>query len=138
MSPPDHVFNIILDVEKYHEFLPWCIASKIAHRYDDHFFADLVIRFKIFTQTYRSKVLYEIRSDGSYFIRSEAINGPFEYLINEWSISPLENGTVEVEFMINFKFKSNILNIAIAHMFSDATQQMINAFEKRIYTQKYT
>ena len=121
--------SIVLDIEKYPEFLPWCSKAKIISKNDDYLTAELEVSFKGFAEIYVSKV-YHTSTDGQYLIEVVAISGPFKYLKNVWSINS-ENKHSEVKFSIDFEFKSRILDMVIGVIFSTATEKMIAAFESR-------
>lgn len=125
----DLIDDIIMDIEKYPEFLPWCQKAKIISKNDDFLTAELSVEFKGFTENYISKVNREDK-DGRYYIEVVAISGPFKLLKNIWSIKQLDNGA-EVDFSIDFEFKSRILDMIIGMVFSIATEKMIGAFEAR-------
>jgi coenzyme Q-binding protein COQ10 len=122
--------DIILDIEKYPEFLPWCKSAKIIEpKNEDFLTAELVIEFSGFVENYVSKVVTNCEKD-SYTIKVVAISGPFKHLNNIWQIKQLDNGT-KVDFSIDFAFKSRILGIIVGMVFSVATEKMIGAFESR-------
>lgn len=121
--------SIVLDIEKYPEFLPWCSKAKIISKNDDYVTAELEITFKGFTESYISKV-YHTMTDEQYLIEVVAISGPFKHLKNVWSINNANNCS-EVKFSIDFEFKSRILDMVIGMIFSTTTEKMITAFESR-------
>ena len=119
--------QIVMDIEKYSEFLPWCSSAVILSKEDNLIVAKLEINFKGFSESYISRVIKE-QTDNSYLITAEAISGPFRYLKNSWHIKQLQNGS-EINFSIDFEFKSTILDMLIGLIFSVATKKMIAAFE---------
>lgn len=121
--------DIILDIEKYPEFLPWCSQATILNRTENDITAELVITFKAFSESYISRINTS-SDDGSYTINVEAIRGPFKKLTNSWSIKNSNNGCI-INFFIDFEFKSMILDAVVGTFFSIATDKMINAFEAR-------
>ena len=121
--------DIIMDIEKYPDFLPWCDHATILSKTDQYITAELTVSFKSFSENYISKVLLEKNND-EYIIQAEAISGPFEYLQNIWNIKRHNNASI-VNFSIDFQFKSKILNKLIGIVFSKATEKMIAAFEER-------
>ena len=125
----DLIDQIIMDIEKYPEFLPWCQKARIISKSDDFLTAELSVEFKGFTEKYVSKVNRDVKN-GEYFIEVVAISGPFKLLRNIWSIKELDNAA-EVDFSIDFEFKSRILDLVIGMVFSTATEKMIGAFEAR-------
>ena len=121
--------SIVLDVEKYPDFLPWCNKATIISRDKNYLTAKLEISFKGFTESYVSKV-YHSTAKEQYLIEAVAISGPFKHLSNVWSINK-QNKCSKVKFSIDFEFKSRILNMVIGMVFSIATEKMIAAFESR-------
>lgn len=121
--------QIILDVERYPEFLPWCSSAKIILKEEDYFIAELSILFKGFAEQYKSRIIPNRKND-IYSIEVEAISGPFKFLKNNWKIKSI-NDKSEVDFYISFQLKSKILDMVIGTVFSIAVEKMMNAFEMR-------
>ena len=129
------MFDLVMDVEKYPQFLPWCLAAKITKRFPakefrDHLEADLAISFKGFTQKYSSDIRASKTIDNEFLISVAAIDGPFKSLVNSWQFKDISGGC-EIEFFIDFEFRSMILGKMIGMIFEKATSKMIDAFEKR-------
>jgi len=122
--------SVIMDIEKYPEFIPWCSGAQILSNNEHFLTAELVAEFKGFSEKYVSKVT-RVEQEGSISIQVVAISGPFERLNNIWTIKRLDNGA-EVNFSIDFEFKSRILEMVIGMVFSVATEKMIGAFEARV------
>lgn len=123
------IYNIIMDIEKYPEFLPWCKSAKIIDVEQDFLLAELFAEFKSFSESYVSKVQSEVIDD-EYIVKTVAVSGPFKTLDNLWRIKQVNNGA-QVDFSIDFAFKSKILEMIIGMFFSVATEKMIEAFESR-------
>ena len=124
----DRVFDLVADVERYPEFLPWCLACRIKRRESPIVFtADLIIGFKMIRERFTSRVaLYRPdRIDVNYQ------DGPFRYLNNHWSFVESEGGGCDIDFYIDFEFKSKTLQKVIGTLFNEAVQRMVNAFENR-------
>ncbi|MCK5041251.1 MAG: type II toxin-antitoxin system RatA family toxin [Sphingomonadales bacterium] len=126
----EDVFNIILDVAKYPEFLPWCLAARIYNKAENGFDADLVIGFKMFKERFTSRVTFE----GSDTIHVEYIKGPMKHLTNHWQFKDTADGGVELDFHVDFAFKNPIFEKLVGHLFEEAVFKMIEAFEKRAVT----
>jgi coenzyme Q-binding protein COQ10 len=124
------LFKVIMDIESYPEFLPWCLAARIVSEHPDHIIAELVIGFKAFTESYNSKISVKSENE-NYEIEVEAISGPFKKLYNCWKINQLDDNTSEVEFFIEFSFNSFILDSLVGIFFKEATEKMIDAFNER-------
>jgi len=126
------IYELVMDIEKYPEFLPWCKQAKIVEKIsDENLRADLLINFKSFFEKYRSDVKHFKNAQNVYFVDVVAIEGPFKKLINRWKICDLENGGCEVEFFIDFEFNSIFLTKMIGVIFESATKKMMSAFEER-------
>ncbi|SNB61098.1 coenzyme Q-binding protein COQ10 [Arboricoccus pini] len=124
---PEQVFNVVAEVDKYPEFLPWCKACRITRRQGDVFFADLIVSFKVYRERFTSKVVL----DHPRQIDVEYIDGPFRYLKNRWRFEEDGEGGCIVDFFVDFEFKSRILQGLIGLLFNEAVQRMVRAFEER-------
>ena len=126
------IHDLVMDIEKYPEFLPWCKQAKIVKIISAHNLqADLLINFKNFFEKYRSDVKHGKDTNDSYFIDVVAIEGPFKSLVNKWKIHELEKEKCQVEFFIEFEFNSIFLTKMIGTIFERAAEKMMNAFEER-------
>ncbi|HEY8288815.1 MAG TPA: type II toxin-antitoxin system RatA family toxin [Acetobacteraceae bacterium] len=123
---PEQVFDLVADVGKYPQFLPWCIGARVRSRTERDLTADLTIGFGPFRETFTSRVTLE----RPYRVRVRYENGPFRYLNNQWEFQPHEHGT-EVAFFVDFEFRSRILQAAIGVVFNEAVRRMVGAFQKR-------
>jgi coenzyme Q-binding protein COQ10 len=123
---PQQLYDLVADVERYPEFLPWCLAARIRRREGPVIFADLVIGFKMVRERFTSKVtLGEGRVDVTY------TEGPFHHLDNHWVFAPAEDGGTEIDFYVDFEFRSRLLQTLIGALFNEAVRLMVAAFEKR-------
>jgi coenzyme Q-binding protein COQ10 len=125
---PEQLFDMVADVRRYPEFLPWCVAARIVSRNDEELIADLTIGFKMFRETFRSEVTLE----RPHHVHVRYLNGPFRYLNNHWRFTPVPNGT-EVDFFVDFEFRSRLLQAVIGTVFNEAVRLMVRAFERRAY-----
>jgi coenzyme Q-binding protein COQ10 len=124
---PEQVFGLVADVERYPEFLPWCVACRIKKRETPtNFTADLAVGFKMVREQFTSRVTL----DPPTGITVEYLTGPFEHLRNTWGFKPVSGGT-EVEFFLSFEFRSKLLQAVIGVLFQEAVQRMVGAFETR-------
>lgn len=126
---PQQLFDLVADVEKYPEFLPWCRAARILERKENEFLGELIISFAHFSESYVSRVTLSAPNT----IQVKMVRGPFEYLTNSWKFTP-ENGGTRIDFSLDFKFRSRILEKLIGSLFSKATQKMVGAFKARADT----
>ena len=124
---PENLFNLVSDVNKYPEFLPWCLGARVKKVIKNKFDADLIIGFKIYKEIYSSQILLD---PNNYKITVNYKDGPFDFLYNYWIFKENRVGC-EVEFMVEFKFKSNFLQTIMESLFTEAVKRMVKAFEKR-------
>jgi coenzyme Q-binding protein COQ10 len=123
----DQLFDLVADVERYPEFLPWCTGARIRERKDNVIIADLLIGFRMFRERFTSKVTL-IRPDRIDVSYSE---GPFRYLDNHWSFEPQADGGCVIDFYVDFEFRSRLLQGLIGVLFNEAVRRMVAAFEGR-------
>ncbi|MDA8247913.1 MAG: type II toxin-antitoxin system RatA family toxin [Rhodospirillales bacterium] len=123
---PDQLFDLVADVGKYPEFLPWCVGATVRSRTETEELADLIIGFGPFREGFSSRVALQRPS----LIRVRYENGPFRYLTNQWKFAPDARGS-RVDFFVDFEFRSRILQAAIGVVFQEAVRRMVNAFHKR-------
>jgi coenzyme Q-binding protein COQ10 len=123
---PEQMYALVADIERYPEFLPWCVAARIRERRADFVSADLVIGFKMFRERFTSNVTLDPpgRIDVSY------VEGPFRYLNNHWGFTHVPGGC-RIDFFVDFEFRSRLLQKAIELLFSEAVKRMVAAFEGR-------
>jgi coenzyme Q-binding protein COQ10 len=129
---PDQLFDLVADIEKYPEFLPWCRAARILKREENVVHAELVICFKSFCESYTSRVVMHrptgVASEGK--IEVEMVQGPFDFLMNHWKFIPDKSGT-KIDFFIDFRFRSKILEKLVGSLFAKANSKMVEAFRTR-------
>jgi coenzyme Q-binding protein COQ10 len=123
----EQLYDLVLNIEDYPKFLPWCKAARILAKYDDYLEAELVISFKHIRETYVSKVSFDAMN---YVINVEMLRGPFHHLRNNWRFEPKQDGCM-INFHIDFAFKNIILEKIIGVLFNKATQKMVAAFKAR-------
>ena len=126
------MYALVADVGSYPDFLPWCSAARIRARWPDGarevIEADLVISFKVFREKFGSRVTLD---PDNWRIDVEYLDGPFRYLNNHWHFHGLEDGGCEVDFFVDFEFKSAVLQAVIGVVFNEAMQRIVRAFEER-------
>ena len=122
---------MVLDIEKYSEFVPWCLDSKIHDKIDKgdtiEIKADLTIGKSFFRDTYKSFVIYN-KSEDSIHVTN--IDGPLKNLKNEGFLRQ-EGDSSEVEFYVDFELKNKILNVLMIKSFDLGLKKIADAFEKR-------
>lgn len=122
----EQLFDMVADVCRYPEFLPWCVGARVVSRTEDELIADMTVGFKMVRETFRSQVTLE----RPHHVHVRYLNGPFRYLNNHWRFRPVENGT-EVDFFVDFEFKSRLLQAVIGTVFNEAVRLMVRSFERR-------
>ena len=127
----DKLIKVVLDVESYPEFVPYCHDAKIYENKTEHNFikiiADLTIGKGPFKDTYKSDVRYDIKKD---FILVTNIDGPLKYLKNKWRFK--ERGTkTEVSFEIDFEINNKFLNIIMTKSFQYGLDKIADSFQNR-------
>lgn len=120
------MFNLVADVGRYPEFLPWCVGAQIHKREGDTLYADLIVGFKMIRERFTSKVTLA-RPDR---IEVEYLDGPFRYLKNQWLFRDAEGGC-RIDFYIDFEFRSRILRKLMQPLFQEAVRRMVASFEAR-------
>ncbi len=131
--PAQKLFDLVVDIESYPKFLPWCRAARILEKEEKRVLAELIISFKHITESYVSEVTFKrpaSHNDDGY-IDVRLVRGPFENLENHWRFVPVNENSTEVSLTLSFKFRSLILDSIIGLLFGKASQKMVNAFEKR-------
>jgi len=126
-----NLIEMVLDIEKYPEFIPWCLDGKIHDKIDKgdtiEIKANLTIGKSFFKDTYKSFVIYN-KSEDSIHVTN--INGPLKHLENEWFFRQ-DGDSSEVEFQVDFELKNKILNILMIKSFDLGLKKIADAFEKR-------
>ena len=127
----DKLIEFVLDIEKYPEFIPFCIDSKVYERNDKKdeiaIVADLTIGKKPFVDTYKSDVRYKKKDD---LIHVTNIGGPLNHLENNWKFIQKENFT-EVHFDVDFEIKNKFLDMIMTKSFEFALNKIVDAFQER-------
>jgi len=123
------MFDLVADVDRYPEFLPWCVATRVRKKVADGFDADMTIGFRVFRESFTSRITL----DRPRQIDVKYVYGPFKYLTNCWIFEPQPDGGCIVDFHVDFEFRSRMLEKLIGTVFTEAVHHMVAAFEKRAY-----
>lgn len=123
---PQQMFDLVADVGRYAEFLPWVSAIRVRSNTDAHLTADMIVGFKGLRETFTSKVDKQ-RPDR---IHVEYLDGPLKYLRNDWVFRPDGTGCA-VDFTVDFAFKNRVFEMLAGQVFGTALRRMIGAFEER-------
>ncbi len=121
------MYDMVADVAKYPEYLPWCIAVRLRDQSANHIVADLIIGWKVIRESFTSHVHLHPHD----LITVEYKDGPFRYLHNEWRFTPVGKNKTRIDFMVDFEFRSHVMETIIGPLFNPAVKSMIHAFEKR-------
>ena len=124
---PEQLFELVADVQRYPEFLPWCVASRVRSRSEDMLVADLIIGFQMFRESFTSHVKMDKQA---LIIEVSYTEGPFLYLTNKWQFIEHPDGCL-IDFYVDFEFKSRLLQTVIESLFTEAVKRMVRAFEAR-------
>ncbi len=128
----DEMYALVADVESYAEFLPWCAASRVRQRRrteaGEVLDAELVISFRVFRESFGSRVTLRPEQQK---IDVEYLEGPFRYLNNHWHFKPISETECEVDFFVDFEFRSRMLQSLIGVVFNEAMRRIVRAFEQR-------
>ena len=135
------MFDLVADVEKYPEFVPLCRDLKIRRRTDEGegvetVVADMTVTFKLVREAFRSRVTLD---RPKFQILVEYLEGPFSRMQNRWTFRASGPASCDVEFFIDYEFKSRILGVLMGSMFETAFRRFADAFERRadqVYARK--
>ena len=127
----ENLIKMVLDIEKYPEYVPWCLNGKIHNKIDKgniiEIIAALTIGKSFFYETYKSSVIYDKSADSIYVTN---MGGALKYLKNKWFFRRIGNNS-EVDFHIDFELKNKVFNVLISKSFDIGLKKVANAFEKR-------
>jgi coenzyme Q-binding protein COQ10 len=128
----EQMFDLVADIDRYDEFLPWCNNSKIISSSTEGdkqiIIADLEIGYDQFVYTYRSEVkLHKDKTE----INVRNLDGPFKYLENNWKFNTLSEHECEIQFNIDFELNISLLDMLMKKFFDLAFQKMVDAFISR-------
>ena len=128
----DEMYALVADVESYSEFLPWCAASRANERRTTEagevIDAELVVSFRVFRERFHSRVTLKPEQRR---IDVEYLEGPFKYLNNHWHFRPISDRECEIDFFVDFEFRSRMLQSLIGVVFNEAMRRIVRAFEQR-------
>ena len=123
---PEQVFDLVADVKRYPEFLPWVQAMRVRKDEPDETLADMIVGFKGLRETFTSRVT-KTRPER---IHVDYVEGPLRFLTNEWRFRPADGGC-DVDFQVAFEFRSRMFEKLAGRVFDAALRRMIGAFEAR-------
>jgi coenzyme Q-binding protein COQ10 len=124
---PEQMFDLVADVARYGEFLPWVSAVRVRSDSATEMVADMVVGFKGISERFTSKVGKQ--RPGKLHV--DYLEGPLKYLTNDWMFRPDGQGGTLVDFVVDFAFKSRLFEMLAGQVFDKALRKMIGAFEAR-------
>ena len=125
---PEQMFDLVADVERYPEFLPWCIGARIRERKLNLLVADLIIGFRMIRERFTSRVVLD---RPRLAIEVAYADGPFKHMSNRWLFEATPEGCCCIDFRVEFEFRSAMLQKLIGVLFHEAVRRMVAAFEAR-------
>ena len=128
---PKQLYDLVADVPRYPEFLPWCTAARVRRQEGPGREVDeIAIGFGPFHEKFVSRVVLTPDDPAGPRIETTGIEGPFKQLASRWQFRPHPDGT-EIEFSLEFEFRSLILQHTVRVLFAEAVKRMVAAFEAR-------
>ncbi len=121
------LFDLVMDIESYPEFLPWCIGARINEQGKSDLSADVIVGYKMFRERFSSRVHFKKPKE----IEVEYLKGPMRHLHNKWVFKDVKGGKCEVDFYVDFSLQAKIFEGIVDQFFQIALMRMIDAFEKR-------
>jgi len=123
----EQMFDLVADVERYREFLPWVIATRVRSGSETEMLADMVVGFKSIRETFTSRVLKKRPLE----IAVRYVDGPLSDLDNVWTFRKVDETTCEIDFAVDFEFKNRVFQALAGQYFDRAFRKMVAAFETR-------
>lgn len=123
----EQMFDLVADVGRYGEFLPWVVAVRVKSDSESEMIADLLVGFKAIREKFTSRV-QKHRPD---HINVHYIDGPLRDLDNSWTFRPVEGGGCELDFCVDFTFRNPVFEALAGQYFDRAFRRMVEAFEQR-------
>ncbi len=123
----EQLYELVADMERYPEFLPWCKQSVIQQKQKDKIFAELTIGYKFFQESYLS----EVTLIPTTRISVQYAKGPLKHLRNQWTFKSLSEKTCQLNFELEFELQSFFLQKMTEGLFTTIMHQMLKAFEVR-------
>jgi coenzyme Q-binding protein COQ10 len=123
----EQMFDLVADVGRYPEFLPWVVATRVRSDDGHEMVADMLVGFKALREKFTSRVIRD-RPDR---IEVMYIDGPMRDLDNVWHFRPLEDGGCEIDFCVDFSFRNKMFEMLAGQYFDRAFRKMVTAFENR-------
>lgn len=123
----EQMFDLVADVSRYAEFLPWVIATRVRSDSDTEMVADMVVGFKSLRESFTSRVAKTRARE----IAVHYVDGPLSDLDNVWTFRAVDDQTCEIDFLVEFTFKNRLFERIAGQYFDKAFRKMVEAFETR-------
>ena len=123
----EQMFDLVADVKRYPEFLPWVIATRVRSDDGREMIADMLVGFKALREKFTSKV----EKNRPHELEVQYVDGPLRDLDNLWKFTPLPDGGCEIDFCVDFTFKNRVFEALAGQYFDRAFRKMVTAFEMR-------
>ena len=123
----EQMFDLVADVGRYGEFLPWVVATRVRSDTEQEMTADMLVGFKAIREKFTSRVT----KDRPNRIDVHYMDGPLRDLDNSWVFRPTEDGGCEIDFCVQFTFRNSVFEALAGQYFDRAFRKMVEAFEKR-------
>ncbi|WCR57850.1 type II toxin-antitoxin system RatA family toxin [Wolbachia endosymbiont of Ctenocephalides felis wCfeJ] len=131
--PPNNVFQVVIDVEKYPDFVPWCKAVYIKEKTNSQMIVDLLAAFHGIKGRYTSKITFlSPNKTNEGWIKAVSSNGIFKHLYNEWKFISIDENKTMVKFYIEFEFKSSSLSTLLNSVYKYTQSKIMAAFKDRV------
>lgn len=124
---PEQMFDLVIAVDQYPQFLPWCIGARINERRATEINADVIVGYKMFRERFTSRVLFSRPG----MIEVDYLKGPLRHLQNRWAFSAAKGGACRVDFHVEFDFEAPLFQSLLDQFFDRAVARMVGAFEAR-------
>ncbi len=126
---PEQLFDLVADVRRYPDFLPWVVAVRVRSDSEAETVADLAVGFRALKETFTSRVIKQRPHE----IEIDYVEGPLKYLHNNWKFESDGQGGTNIHFAVDFAFKSRMFEMLAGQMFDRALRKMIGAFCDRAH-----
>ena len=123
----EQMFDLVADVGRYQEFLPWVVATRVKSDTDTEMVADMLVGFKALREKFTSRVEKERPRE----IRVHYVDGPMRDLDNRWTFHPVDENSCDIEFDVRFTFRNALFEKLAGQYFDKAFRKMVTAFETR-------
>ncbi len=125
----EQIYDLVADVAKYPEFLPWVVATRVRSDSETEMLADMLVGFKSIREKFTSRVT----KDRPREILVHYVDGPLRDLDNRWQFRALDENACEIDFCVDFTFRNKVFEALAGQYFDSAFRRMVAAFETRAH-----